>query len=699
LRTVQPTAPRLVSEFRAAKAGTWGDSATSPRSKLAEVQADHSPLATLEQMAEVLAGGAQAIVSPFHGGTNFGFLAGRRAGFSAAGNFLTTGVADDAPLGEAGERGEKYALLKRLAMFANHFSGVFTELDPEYQPIALDPQEALEGLPATGRSSVSSSGPRVASVVSQRGTQGRAIFVFARPGDQPVNLVLDYCNICPWAVVDRSIVVLHGPAKAAVFLSIDGTPLETTVPADNNKPLVLDHHGLTVVILNRAQIDATYHDAQSVYVGIGGFDARNQPIPLSEWPKPWIISAGARLEPLAMAAPRGRGGSPSRRSEAVALGAWQALPATAHVTGASPRFASLEGPATLSDCGAPIGYGWYRMKFSASGRETIMLPHAGDRMHLFLNGALERIVGVGPGAKAGPFEVKFERGEQTLVVQADNLGRFSEGNDLGQRKGLFGHIYAVKPIRGRPKIASAKAVMPFSLRGFIEGRSSGQPSDERQAIWMFDHPRRTPIIIDVTGARTSGTFVLNDKPLAYYAGETGACADCIVVDPDSAKSFKRGRNVLRFAPDLGAGSAEDVADRTALYEATASLTEKAEWSFAKWEPPSGGSGKAGAAGGGHPAKPPRGQPCWWRANFEVDAALAASDRPLWLDVADLSKGQAFVNGQNLGRYFSATAEGRAVGPQTRMYVPAAWLKPGAGNELLLFDEHGFEASRVRLLRD
>jgi beta-galactosidase len=71
------------------------------------------------------------------------------------------------------------------------------------------------------------------------------------------------------------------------------------------------------------------------------------------------------------------------------------------------------------------------------------------------------------------------------------------------------------------------------------------------------------------------------------------------------------------------------------------------------------------------------------------------DAPLWLDTKGLSKGQVFVNDQNAGRFFTATGDGKAVGPQTRLYLPGPWLKTGT-NELVIFDEHGFDPSRVRL---
>jgi beta-galactosidase len=116
LRRVQPSAPRIVSSFDVAPPATWGS----------ELPPRRSPATVLQHMAQVLAAGAQPIVSPFHGGTNFGFLGGRDSGTPDA--FFTTAAAAHAPLGEAGARGETYLALKRLATFANHFGHVFAEL-------------------------------------------------------------------------------------------------------------------------------------------------------------------------------------------------------------------------------------------------------------------------------------------------------------------------------------------------------------------------------------------------------------------------------------------------------------------------------------------------------------------------------------------------------------------------------------------
>ena len=57
--------------------------------------------------------------------------------------------------------------------------------------------------------------------------------------------------------------------------------------------------------------------------------------------------------------------------------------------------------------------------------------------------------------------------------------------------------------------------------------------------------------------------------------------------------------------------------------------------------------------GGHPAI------------VAVDVHYRTDDTARAALFAGLSKGQAFINGENLGRYFTATATGKAVGPQTR----------------------------------
>ena len=78
----------------------------------------------------------------------------------------------------------------------------------------------------------------------------------------------------------------------------------------------------------------------------------------------------------------------------------------------------------------------------------------------------------------------------------------------------------------------------------------------------------------------------------------------------------------------------------------------------------------------------------WRTTFDLPGLPGP-----WLPATDgLLKGQAYVNGHALGRYWDS------VGPQHSLYVPQAWLQT-TGNELTLFDDDGRSPSGVYLMRD
>ncbi len=700
LRTVQPKAPRVVSQFNPGGIDIWGGPP-------GDVKAAES---LMQWLAQVLAAGAQPVVWPFHGGTNFGFLGGRRAG--RPDGFVTTSGAAGAPLGETGSRGAKYLAIKRLVNFASQFSHVFADLTADFHPVSLDLSE-LDPLAKTG----AKSGRRV-SIVHLRGGAGQVVFVFGDGsrqeatllleegirlpvalGDQPVGWFLvdvdlhgsgrlDYASVCPYAIVDRSILVLQGPARATAFLSIDGSPLQVTVPA-GGKPLVMQHKRVTIVICNHDQIDETYHDDTTVFVGAGGLAVDGSPLPGSKGTTVWAIRRDAQVEKMTT-------GSSSRSTSTadIELAEWQAAPADAYTRGESPRFASLDGPETLASCGAALGYGWYRIQFrtTAARKRRWAMPHAADRVHLFLDGEYLRVAGVGRGADHAPFDQHLSKGAHTIVALVDNFGRFSEGNDLGERKGLFGHIYDVKRMATvKPKKVEGKAVDPFDLGGYFTGRTFGQLSDTDQVAWTFTHTKKTPVLFSIDGAEASGTLVLNDRPVTYYAGASGGCFTRLLLEPASIEGLKRGRNELRFAPDLRQEkAAEQVAKVATLYECVDTISAGASWAFAKWEPPAAAAYKPTSR---NAARTLRGTPCWWRSSFVVDDLAA----PLRIDTAGLSKGHVFVNGQNLGRYFTATGDGRVVGPQTSLYVPRSWVKPGEHNELLIFDEHGFAPHRTHLV--
>jgi len=65
------------------------------------------------------------------------------------------------------------------------------------------------------------------------------------------------------------------------------------------------------------------------------------------------------------------------------------------------------------------------------------------------------------------------------------------------------------------------------------------------------------------------------------------------------------------------------------------------------------------------------QPGFWRGKMTLDKPVDT-----FLDTRGWGKGQVWVNGHHLGRFWH-------IGPQQTLYVPASWLKAGA-NEVLVF---------------
>jgi beta-galactosidase len=75
------------------------------------------------------------------------------------------------------------------------------------------------------------------------------------------------------------------------------------------------------------------------------------------------------------------------------------------------------------------------------------------------------------------------------------------------------------------------------------------------------------------------------------------------------------------------------------------------------------------------SKEPCSGACFYRASF-----LVTSAKDTFLDTSKLTKGEVWLNGRPLGRFWN-------LGPQKALYVPAPWLKPGK-NEVVVFDLDG-----------
>ncbi len=689
LGQVAPKHPRIVADLRLGQPDVWNQPRPDPI----------EPGLVTRTMAEVLAGGGQFVVTPFCGGTNFEFFGGR-APFDGR-SFVTTSNDQGAPLTEGGTAGDRFAAVRRIASFANTFARVVANAEPDNAHVVTRPH------------------PSTSSVVHLSGTQGSVAFVFHAEGKKgtwndaelllpdgqpllvpagkcPVSWVLmnthlngrsrlDYSTFSVVAGQGEMLLVV-GPEGAWGTLSVNSSPIDLQAPAAKDKqPTVLRHEGVTVVLCNEAQFERTYPFGDKVYVHVHGVDADGEPI--------------AASKDAVCVAPDGTVSRLKRKLPAAApkaeLGEWKAAHAMPHVTGESPRFARINGPATLTELGAAYGYGWYRLAFKnpAAKRPKLLAPHSGDRLTGYLDGEPVGVSGHGPGADDG-LTVPFKKTSTNLVLLVDNLGRYSSGAHLGDRKGLYGHLFERAAFKaGRMSLVEEA---PLDLLAGYEPMwetREGDVTHPVRATWSFIHRKKSPLIITVNEFIAPAVLILNGKIIRVF-DRSGF--DRIVLDQEE---LNRGNNTLQIAFAADTIAEDQVKDALSqlsasmtIDEGTNAISEKADWAFAKWEPPAATSFKpesqAQAELKEHPSSP-----VWWRTKF----AAPETSRAMFIDLTGMTKGQILLNGHNVGRYWVATADGTPVPPQTLYYLPEPWLDRAKLNELTLFDEHGGSPSKVKVV--
>jgi hypothetical protein len=763
LATVRPGQPRIVSKVNASM-GTpvWGE----PLPPVADGRQFERLL------AEIIAGAGQFNIENFVGGTNFAFSGGRLPG--GPGRFVTTASDHGSMIDAAGRQTELYEPVRLIATFASRFSRVLSHLDPKAYAVGLHPD-----LPARGSAGAKASGKgaksggayvRPHSVMHASGSQGSVAFIFAgeNMGEAPATLLLsngtqlpvylddapaawvlldvrlagrshlDYCNLSAFALVGK-VFVCFGPAGTPAKLSINGAPIEVTVP-EGDEPLVIEHENVHVVIAGRHQLGRIHVGEEVVALNVAGMTPDGHPLvedakvvvtrlfangdivrsrhgekppappaPVVAAPEPEpvkgkgkaagkvaaksaakVTKKGAPVVPAAapvVAAPVIR---PSvqlvekrKAAKPIELHNWVGADLAEYVGGRSARFAGIAGPAELANLGAPYGYGWYRVtnRAGASGRVELTFPLAGDRLHLFIDGKAAGIIGRGPGATA-TLGVTLKKRDQMIVILAENAGRFAGGAHMLDAKGCTGHAWEVAEARGvsKPALAHSTKMNVLQHVPFAPGVHDADQTDAIRPTWTITK-RKGPTLLKIAPGAFRGLLLVNGV-VVRYCDASGPGSILL-----SEEQLGKASNTIEVAI-LGDATRQfkAIVESVELLDCLENLTEKADWAFAKWERPSEAMFHA-LRGHSHGRGPE-----WFRTTF-----ACTGDGPLAMTTTGLSKGQVYVNGRHIGRYFSATHDGKAVGPQTELVIPTAALKAGEGNELLIFDEHGHLPSKVRLV--
>ena len=680
--------PRVVLGVPPSAEATWGDAGGGGGAH-----------ALLRSCAEVLAGAGQFNVDPLFGGTCFGFEGGRLARSSDA--FVRTAWLPDAPIGESGERREAYWSVRRLATFATRFDRVFAGVEANRAHVAMAPGADGAGSKKRGRA---------AGVVDLSGSAGRVVFVFDEAaagarvehelllpngsslnvgmGDQPVSWVLmntniggramlDYCTLSALGV-SGPIFVCFGAAGVEGMISLNGSHFEVAVP-DGDEPRIAVYEGVTVVVCNTSLADRTFFRRDSVVIGASGLDAAGEPIGLKTGGSEVIVVRdNATIERVSAA-------GPPRASGSLKMTDWAMSGTDTWVDGTNERYALIDGPGSMESLGVPSGYAWLRVRFkqSATKRMKLGMVQLADRGTVFFDGEAGGVFGAGPGAEVGMVQRSVRAGDRAVVVLVDNLGRDDSGSDQHRPKGLTGHIQQLAPVKGAPAVEELEPIEPLELRAPLVDVHDGDLTDARRLVWTLTHRKKTSLLLHVTETPCLIVVLVNGEPVEVFERRRPAA---VVLDADM---LNRGKNTIEIAM---LGDADEhlrmLKESASLHECVASVSEKGDWALGKWEPPKKRGFEAIAEGeftAGRLGKL-KGTPRWWRCSFEVRKSGVSAA----FDATGLSKGQLFINGKNLCRYFVETERA-----QTEYRVPADWLVEGA-NELMIFDEGGFAPVKCKM---
>jgi hypothetical protein len=698
LGAVRPDQPRMVIEYRPTGPCVWGE----------EGSGTIDPGVLQSRLAQILAAGGQFNLYPFHGGTNFGFWGGR---LPETPGYLTATYDCGAPISETGIPGPTYNAVRRICTFASRFGRVFANLDPSYRPVSILPSAAPAEKPEKPEKGKKETRPVAgATLVHASGPQGGVVFIFAAPGgkggslslllpdgtslpveigDQAVTWCLfdtflggrarlDYSSFSAFAIVGK-VLVLFGPAGAEGIVSINGSPMDAVIPKGKS-PAIVQHEGITVVLCTAEQVDSTYITEDAVYLGVAGLTREGQPIAIGAAKQVQRLDSEGASKNIPAAHP-----PTPKKADKVPLSDWAMAGTNEYMDGTSPRYATIDGPAELASLGSAFGYGWYRLRIKSNitGRAHLAFPAAGDRLLVRLDGEPVGIVGHGPGA-AGILNLNVKKGNHTLVALAENMGRLCGGVHVGESKGLYGDVWSVEAIKvPKPALKTAEPMDVLSFRTPIWEVQPGDLTLPDRLTWTLAHRRKTPVLMIIPPFHGRGLLVLNGAAIAFL----DSSAEERIVIP--AEQLKTGNNTVQVAllAAHGAGPEDafkQLTDNVEFYDAEEPISGKAEWAFAKWEPP-----RATAFQKGKTVERPG--PTWWRAHF-----TPPSEHGLLFDATGLTKGQIYINGRHVSRYFVAMADGKPVPPQTQYYIPGPWLKPGQDNELLIFDENGGNPSKTRL---
>jgi len=658
----QPNSPKLVTELRTGGPDRWG----GPHNARTARDVARTAL-------EVLGCGGQFNYYMWHGGTNFAFWGARLPG--GGGAYQTTSYDYDAPLAEGGGLTDTYRLTRLVNLLASHMGPFLAASTMGAPGVNLcGASETLNIAGPWGRWAVVTSGGRdeitETTVSLPDGTELRVSLELLGATAVPVGLALtsaqrlDYTNLMPPGLFGEKILVLHGPSDWPGRVSINGKERTEVVPADDEIRLV-EHEDMLIVLISSdlamrtwvleeglvfgpdfvgESLEELVHPPDAGHYGILNYEGQ-----LTQ----------KKLKPVKVSRPS----SPR-------LGQWSLRAVCQEPIADDLEWQKIDRPRDVDRLGAAHGYTWYRIEIDQPRprKRHLFLPDCQDRAVVFLNGARLGVWERTHGGRRAAMPASLRKGRNVLALLVDNLGRACRGSRMGELKGLFGPVYDAKPLHVTKFKLKRQDVFP---RRIIPRQFSHAVAElEKLPLWSAEVSvpltKVTPIHLSFDQLPHPVAVLCNDRVAELFPTAAADGGEVTVV-----RELKKGRNLIKLLI-WGEVDPKALDSSVVFHSLVENLSAGATCLFRPWVVPAEAGEKQG-----------RSRPAWFGAKFRCDE----SDVPLFIKITGARKGQIFLNGHNVGRFWDA-------GPQEWYYLPECWLADQ--NELLLFDEFAKAPTAARL---
>ena len=675
--SLQPGKPRICTVQRPADSAYRRPGRKTPPSSIGDLA---------ERTVRAMAAGAQPVIAHAVDGVLPAGAAGRDDLGDIAPNAFAHPLLD-----QVGDPTEIGSSISMIARFARDFGGVLADLDPDDQPMVVDPDDPASGVIAVPRSGGAGSatfffrndGSESASVIDGSGRRLVADF-----GDRDWTWTLadadlagrgrlDRTSAMPLALIEGRMLVLSATAGAEVELSIDGRPLVTTAPRarrDGSGPVIERHAGFTIVVLNDIQAGTMLDDRDGIVIGASRVCRDGSAIP-REGMRPFRIDPDGNR----VAVPEHDSSLAGRRT----VRKWRTWSEPDCRSIDHPRSVPVDDDLGLASIGSGLSHAWFTSPLS--------LPSRPATRYLLLGGLRdgdcwidgERIADVSDGE----IEIPSRSSGREIAMFLRHAPRSVDGSHHPGDGDRPGALVAIERLdRVEESTVTIDPLDPFEIEPFIPDAPDGERTVDEAIEYKFSHRRKSSILLEI-GPGSAGVVLVNDVPTKVF-GRHGF-REMLSAADDSA--FKSGSNTIRIAR-LEHAAESSGPPAVSIGEVVAEVVPSLGWRLRRWEntpDPRIGSWVES------PSSRSRG-PRWIRGEVRIPGSRVGSERSGRLRVEGVTRGRIRMNGFDLGGYALREPGGRTIRGATsvELPIPAVALHANGPIELLFFDEAGAEPSKV-----